>query len=166
MRRIAALVVVAIVCSGCASLLTQPEDSTGTKAWKLSARVLIGLSTVGLSQVVMARHEENERKARRREWRRKWREAVEGARTLSEITVVFNGLPVQCLPSGPDEQICEWNRGKKTTVYYSRTNPQAFGTGTRTVTRPITSGTVVRAVCTLWSCPGSVDSQPLSVFPS
>ena len=44
-----------LVLAGCASLEWRPGDSTGTKITKGTARVLIGLPTLGVSEIMIER---------------------------------------------------------------------------------------------------------------
>ena len=84
----AAIILALIVgITGCASLVLRPTDGAGTRAVKITTRVVLGLSTVGLSEI---------RVANVTNWRN-FRDDLGQARTKRDV-VGFLGLAYACQP--------------------------------------------------------------------
>ena len=54
--RIAAVAIAAVLVVNCSGLVVKKDDTTGETTAKVTTRVVLGISTLGLSELVMARY--------------------------------------------------------------------------------------------------------------
>ena len=88
MRVLIVAAFVLTLCSACASLKWQPEDSTSTRIGKTSARVLMGIPTLGYSELILNHNADELAKdqaaARRRRYLAELRTELQRYRTMAE----------------------------------------------------------------------------------
>ena len=128
------LIAVLVATLGCAGLIVNDHDSTAKKTAKISTRVLLGVTTLGLSELSIS---QNKQKRKTLEHWSRWRDAVRSARSVHEINQLFGSGPISCTPTQVNRQSCVWKMGEKGTAF--------IPIGRTVFTIP--TGTVVTAIC-------------------
>jgi hypothetical protein len=119
MRWITLALVVSLL--GCASSLVVKEtDTGGQKAAKVTARVGLDIVSLGLAEIPLGsarrKHAADVRRMEELQRREAWQAAVDGVRTMSEITKLFGSAPDSCFSSSTEAQICTWTLGREQMV--------------------------------------------------
>jgi len=97
---------VSLLTAGCSDLIIRDADDGGTVAGKVTARVVLGLATIGISEVEIASlTKKEERQANERKAVEKFNQAI-GVLTFDEALQLFG--PPSSVANGKDVTVAVW----------------------------------------------------------
>ena len=106
---VAVLLALAVGLTGCASVIVRPDDGIGTKVVKVSTRVVLGLATIGVSEIRIDNTKQDE--ALQAEWRTFY-DSLDTAKTKTPLVGIL-GLKYVCRPLDDGLEACEWNEWRQ-----------------------------------------------------